>query len=80
MDPDGELLAPIFEICRREHRIPGAWKVIYKKGEESLPSNWRPISLQNAIYKLYTAVWVRRLAEWARETGAVPPSQKGFVQ
>ena len=84
MDPDGELLALIFKICRRERRIPGPWKVsttvlIYKKGEESLPSNWRPISLQNAIYKLYAAVWVRRFAEWARETGAVSQSQKGFV-
>ena len=84
MDPDGELLAPIFEICRRERRIPGPWKVstivlIYKKGEESLPSNWRPISLQNAIFKLYAAVWARRLAEWARETGAISLSQKGFV-
>lgn len=84
VDPSGSLLARIFEICRRECRIPSAWKLsstilIYKKGDEGIPSNWRPISLQNAIYKIYAATWAKRLAEWATEVGTISPSQKGFV-
>ena len=50
-----------------------------QKGDEALPSNWRPISLQNAVYKVYAAIWGRRLACWAGETGAIAPALKGFV-
>ena len=71
-------------MCRREKRVPSVWKksttiLVFKKGDEALPGNWRPISLQNAVYKIYAAIWDRRLASWASETGAVSPAQKGFV-
>ena len=61
-----------------------AWKrsstvLIYKKGDEGIPSSWRPISLRSAIYKIYAATWAKRLAEWATKVGAISPSQKGFV-
>ena len=84
LDQNGSLLARIFEVCRKRRKIPSAWKtsttiLLYKKGDEGVPSNWRPISLQNAVYKLYAAVWVKRLASWASETGAISPSQKGFI-
>ena len=84
IDGDGSLLARIFEICRRERKIPSSWKksttiLLYKKGDEKVPSNWRPISLQSAIYKIYAAIWAKRLASWAREAGAISPSQKGFI-
>ena len=84
VDPNGSLLAKIFEICRRRRKIPSAWKksttvLIYKKGDEGIPSNWRPISLQNAVYKLYAALWAKRLAGWAAKAGAISPTQKGFV-
>ena len=84
IDPEGVILARIFEVCRREKKVPSAWKksttiLIFKKGDEALPGNWRPISLQNAVYKVYAAIWGRRLAGWASETGAVSPAQKGFV-
>ena len=84
IDPEGVILARIFEVCRREQRVPSAWKksttiLLYKNGDEAVPSNWRPISLQNAVYKIYAAIWERRLATWAGETGAISPSQKGFV-
>ena len=84
IDPDGVILARIFEVCRREKKVPSAWKksttiLIPKEGDEALPSNWRPISLQNAVYKVYAAIWGRRLACWAGETGAISSAQKGFV-
>ena len=84
VDPHGDLLSQIFKICQREHPVPSAWKksttiLLYKKGDEKVPSNWRPISLQNALYKVYAAVWAKRLAVWATEAGTISPSQKGFV-
>ena len=84
VDPDGVLLAQIFEVCCKRRRIPSAWKrsttiLLYKKGDEGIPSNWRPISLQCAIYKTYAATWTKRLAGWADEAGVISPSQKGFL-
>ena len=83
-DPDGSLLARILEICRKRRKIPSAWKrsftiLLYKKGDEGEPSNWRPIALQNAIYKIYAALWAKRLASWSNEAAAISPSQKGFT-
>ena len=54
LDQNGSLLARIFEVCRKRRKIPSAWKtsttiLLYKKGDEGVPSNWRPISLQNAV-------------------------------
>jgi len=84
LDWEGKLLAQIFEICRRNGKIPSSWKtcstiLIHKKGEESVITNWRPISLQNTMYKVYAALIARRLASWALEAEAISPSQKGFL-
>lgn len=35
--------------------------LIHKKGSTSDPSNYRPISLLNAVYKIYAAILQRRL-------------------
>jgi hypothetical protein len=53
--------------------------LLYKKGDEGEPSNWRPIALQSAIYKIYAALWAKRLASWTKEAGVISPSQKGFI-
>ena len=84
LDQNGSLLARIFEVCRKRRKIPSAWKtsttiLLYKKGDEGVPSNWHPISLQNAVYKLYAAVWEKKLASGASEAGAISLSQKGFI-
>ena len=78
------LLAEIINICLKNNRIPGPWKesltvLIYKKGDHKDPSNWRPISLQCTIYKIFTAVLARRLAEFCIEGNIISPFQKGFM-
>lgn len=65
-DPTFEALTLIYNICLREEKIPEAWKMsdtvlIYKKGNPENLSNWRPISLQLTIYKLYSAILARRI-------------------
>ena len=79
-----ELLAQIYSVCCTNRRIPSSWKtsttiLIHKKGDESLPSNWRPISLQPTIYKVYAAILARRLASWALQNKKISSSQKGFL-
>ena len=84
IDPEGVILTRIFEVCRQRQKIPAVWKesttiLIHKRGDDALPQNWRPIALQNVVYKIYAAILGRRLACWAGETGAISPVQKGFV-
>ncbi|KAK3925231.1 hypothetical protein KUF71_002617 [Frankliniella fusca] len=74
----------ILNRCLREGRIPVSWKgartvLIYKKGDKKDLSNWRPISLCDCFYKLFTGILAARLGRWAAATGAVSPCQKGFM-
>ena len=84
-NPEAEhLLMKVFNICMTNKRIPGQWKesltiLIYKKGDRTVPSNWRPISLQSTIYKIYAAILARGLADWAIANGKINPAQKGFL-
>ncbi|CAH0476221.1 unnamed protein product [Peronospora belbahrii] len=50
----------------------------HKKGARDDPANWRPICLQQTIYKLYTGVMARRLARWLDANDRHAPGQKGF--
>ena len=57
-----DLLSKLYNTCLLNNRLPPSWKrstsiLIYKKGDESLPGNWRPISLQTTIYKIFAQPW-----------------------
>ena len=70
--------------CRKSKKIPSAWRscstiLIHKKGEKNVTTNWRPISLQNTLYKVYAALIARCLASWALDVETLTPSQKGFL-
>eukprot|EP00731_Ephydatia_muelleri_P034312 Em0054g35a len=84
VDPLGLILSTIFNICRVNSRVPSDWKhatvtLIHKGGDTASVRNWRPICLQLTIYKLYTAILARRIADWALLTSAFSAAQKGFL-
>jgi len=81
-DPNGHILAAIYDICREWRRIPARWKhcnihLIHKKGPPELISNWRPISLSPTIYKVYSRIWAKRLTSTLETT--ISQEQKGFI-
>lgn len=84
VDPAAEIATKILETCRRNKRIPPSWKnsttiLIHKGDDPAIIKNWRPISLQNTVYKLYSAVIGRRLSSWAQCNNIFSRSQKGFL-
>ena len=84
VDPQRLILATIYNICRINARVPHPWKhstvvLIHKGGDVTSVRNWRPISLQLTLYKLYSGIIARRNAYWAIETSAFSTAQKGFL-
>eukprot|EP00731_Ephydatia_muelleri_P013732 Em0007g1042a len=84
LDPNHDIITGILNTCRVNGKIPPAWKssstILIHKGDDSLVlDNWRPIALQNTLYKIYTAIIARRISGWAVDMGIMSPSQKGFL-
>ena len=84
LDPQQEIVTCILNTCRANRKIPPAWKtsttiLIHKGDDPRVLDNWRPIALQNTVYKVYAAIIARRITTWAVDTGIMSPSQKGFL-
>ena len=65
-------------------RVPSRWKesftvLLHKGGDQEDISNWRPLSLDNCVAKLYAAILADRLTEWATLGKRLSPEQKGFL-
>ena len=78
------LLTKLYNTCLINGQFPPSWKrsntiLFYKKGDESLPANWRPISLQPTVYKIFAAAMAKHLASWAIGEGKISSTQKGFL-
>ncbi|KAF1313197.1 reverse transcriptase, partial [Globisporangium splendens] len=72
-----------FSFCWKHKKVPTAWKVgtvrlLYKKGDPNQPSNWRPICLQQCIYKLYSGILAKRFTRWMDTNERFSLAQKGF--
>ena len=81
----GRILSHIFNKCREERKIPNLWKsahtvLIYKKGDNNDPSNFRPIALQSCMYKLFVANLSDKISKWANSNNLLLDYQKGFRQ
>lgn len=79
------LLKHIFEICRINARIPSRWNIsktilLFKKGDTNDITNWRPISLQITLYKLFAATIAKRLMVHSYKFGTITNNQKGFLK
>ena len=84
IDPDEVVLTDIFNLCLIFKKVPDNWKItttilIFKKGEKSDPGNWRPISLGNTLYKLYSGCLAKRLNKWILDYDVLSFNQKGFL-
>ena len=64
---------------------PSAWKkaatiLIYKKGDPSLPENFRPITLEPVTLKIFTSLLRNRVYEFLLKNGYIEKHyQKGFT-
>ncbi|KAI9550364.1 hypothetical protein GHT06_002328 [Daphnia sinensis] len=81
IDPNCILLETVCKMVWKLG-IPNCWKTsrtvpIFKKGDSSDYSNFRPISLLPTIYKLFSGVISQRITEVASDLGWLSPEQKG---
>lgn len=84
LEDGAQLLAGIFSRWLREGKVPrvclGSKTVfLFKKGDPSALSSWRPIALQSTLVKTFTGVLARRLRSALVEAGGLSALQKGFV-
>lgn len=77
------ILSDLYVSVNRTGVIPGSWlksiKVpIYKKGDPSLPDNFRPISLLSVVGKLYAKILLMFLNQWISQEKILGAEQIGF--
>ncbi|CAK8678480.1 unnamed protein product [Clavelina lepadiformis] len=68
----GDKMSEIFKHWFKEKKIPkeikkGAITLIYKKGDDADLDNYRPITLLNLDYKIYTKILANRIRETLKE-------------
>ena len=79
-----KLITRLFDGMFRSRSFPVAWNVavitpVFKKGDNTQFSNYRPIAVMPVIAKIYASVLNKRLAAWSEQTdGARAPCQAGF--
>jgi hypothetical protein len=64
-------------------RVPLEWvestnALIYKKGDDADPKNYRPIALANTMLKCFTQILAKRITQWAESNNKLPEAQAGF--
>ena len=73
----------IFNLSLFTGNVPISWKcanvtAIYKKGDKSLPSNYRPISLTSIICRLLEKIIKVKLTKFLEVNNIITESQHGF--
>jgi hypothetical protein len=77
------ILLQIFNNALETGTCPSSWSEIvvcpiHKKGDQSQPVNFRPISLVPTILKLLTTILTTRLQDWCDEHKKISECQAGF--
>ena len=79
-----EPLQIIFSKSLRQGKYPSSWKIahviaIYKKGDASLPSNYRPISLISCVGKIMERVVYTNVYNYLVRNKLIYEYQSGFL-
>jgi hypothetical protein len=77
-------LCDLFNASLLRRKVPSTWKVahvsaIFKKGDSSLPNNYRPISLLNTIEKVFERLIFKHLFNHLQANNFLTPVQSGFI-
>jgi hypothetical protein len=77
-------LLHIFKLSFQSSSLPSGWlkalvTPIYKKGDKTLASNYRPISLTSICCKLMERIISKQLTEFALNNNVIPKEQHGFL-
>ena len=78
-----EALHLLFQAMSETGITPPSWLqshtiLLYKKGDPTQLDNYRPITLANAIYKLWTTCIVILATDYIESRKILSPEQKGF--
>ena len=79
----GHPLALIFTKSLNEGKVPDDWKIahvtaIFKKGKQTSPGNYRPVSLTSIICKLLESIIRDKLMEFLDTRSLLSEDQHGF--
>ena len=77
------ILRIIFQFSLNTGNVPNDWKIanvvpIYKKGERSNPSNYRPVSLTCIICKLFEHIIASHIMQHLEDNNILYDLQHGF--
>ena len=87
LEAAAELSVPLCQLFNHSLHVkimPQLWKcpnvcAVFKKGDPSSPSNYRPISLLNTIEKVFERIVFKHVFNHLRDTQFFTPHQSGFL-
>jgi hypothetical protein len=80
-----KMMAMLSKIILKYGFMPSTWNssrtvLIYKKGDEMLLKNWRPLTITSCLYRVWTCALAHCLQEVNQENKIFDPNQKGFIR
>lgn len=77
-------LCMLFNKSLQERTFPSDWKnafviPLFKKGDKSLPSNYRPVSLLSCVSKLFEKIIFKRVFNHLKDQSLLYKYQSGFI-
>jgi hypothetical protein len=75
----------LIRACIQGGKVINSWKeartiLLHKKGDPGEIQNWRPISITNCIYRIFTCLLARAIQNINSKVEIFSDSQKGFIK
>ena len=77
-------LCRLYNLCLDKCVLPSAWKTslvcpIFKSGDRSIPSNYRPVSLLNTMEKVLERILYKHIFNHLKRNNFFTPCQSGYL-